>query len=195
MSVASPGGSGSSDPISRVLLIGLMGSGKTVVGRALADRVGWTFQDFDQEIKLRMGLPIPEIFLQHGEERFREVEEQVGRDLLGAAGYVLASGGGWPAFLGRMQSLPLGTLSVWLKVTPEEAVRRIREEGPTRPLLAVADPVGRARSLLEVREPFYAQAQVHLDSVGKTPGELASEIEDIMNQMGHGGSSAPQPPV
>ena len=185
----------SSDPITRVLLIGFMGSGKTLVGQALADRLEWGFRDFDQEIKIRVGLPIPEIFRQHGEGRFREVEEQVGRDLLNGTRCVLASGGGWPAALGRMESLPQGTLSVWLQVTPEEAVRRIRKEGPTRPLLAVSDPVGRARDLLASREPYYAEAQVGLDSVGKTPEELAEEIEAIMNEMGQGVSPAPPAPA
>jgi shikimate kinase len=178
-----------------VLLVGFMGSGKTLVGQALADRLGWSFRDFDQEIKVRLGLPIPEIFRQHGEGRFREVEEEVGKDLLRNTRCVLASGGGWPAALGRMEALPPGTFSVWLKVTAEEAIRRIRTEGPTRPLLAVRDPVARARDLLESRDPYYAEAQICLDSMGGTPEGLAEEIERIMNHTGQGVSPTPPPPV
>lgn len=170
--------------VERVLLVGFMGSGKTQVGLSLAERLGWRFRDFDQEIRVRLGLPIPEIFRQHGEARFREVEEQVGKDLLAGKDCVLASGGGWPAALGRMDALPLGTLSVWLLVTPEEAVRRIRKEGPTRPLLSVEDPVGRAKELLSDRERHYRRAHLHLETTGRTPTELAEEIEKNVNNAG-----------
>ena len=106
-------------PIRRVLLVGFMGSGKTQVGQALARRLGWQFRDFDQEVRFRVGLPIPEIFRQHGEARFREMEAAVGAELLKEEDVVLASGGGWPAGPTRMEALPPGTLSVWLKVTAE----------------------------------------------------------------------------
>jgi shikimate kinase/3-dehydroquinate synthase len=171
-------------PIRRVLLVGFMGSGKTEVGQALARRLGWPFRDFDQEVRFRVGLPIPEIFRQHGEARFREMEAAVGAELLREEKVVLASGGGWPAGPERMEALPPGTLSVWLKVTAEEAVRRVREEGPTRPLLAVPDPVSRARELLGEREPFYRKASLALDSLSGPPDLLAGQVEDFMNTKG-----------
>jgi shikimate kinase len=177
-----------------VLLIGFMGSGKTRVGHVLAERLGWRFRDFDQEINARMGLPIPEIFRQHGEGRFREVEEQVGKELLEETGCVLATGGGWPAALGRMDTLPKGTLTVWLQVTPEEAVRRARREGPTRPLLGGNDPVRQARELLEVRQRHYAKATVCLDTMVKVPEELAEEIEGIIHELG-GVEASPSNPA
>ncbi len=167
-----------------MLLVGFMGSGKTLVGQALAERLGWAFRDFDQEIRSRMGLPIPQIFRQHGEESFREMEGRVGTELLQVENAVLASGGGWPSGLGRMEELPAGTFSVWLRVSPEEAVRRVRQEGPTRPLLAVPDPLGKARELLAEREPWYSKADVALDSGGGGPEELAGQIEDLMNRRG-----------
>jgi shikimate kinase len=173
-----------SGTIARVLLVGFMGSGKTLVGQALSRRLGWAFRDFDQEVRFRVGLPIPEIFRQHGEAHFREMERVVGGELLQEERVVLATGGGWPADIGRMDALPPGTLTVWLKVTPEEAIRRAREEGPTRPLLAVPDPVGRARELLRDRERFYQKADLALDSQGGTPEELAREIETIMISTG-----------
>lgn len=80
--------------IRRLLLVGFMGSGKTLVGQALARRLGWGFRDFDQEVKIRSGLPIPEIFRQHGEGHFREMEAQVGQEVLLDESVVLASGGG-----------------------------------------------------------------------------------------------------
>ena len=171
-------------PIHRVLLVGFMGSGKTLVGQALARRLGWVFRDFDQEVRFRVGLPIPEIFRQHGEGHFRLMEEEVGGGLLHEDEVVLASGGGWPAGEGRMETLPPGTLSIWLQVTPEEAVRRAMEEGPTRPLLAVPDPVARARELLEERKKWYAKADESLDTLGREPEDLARQIEDLMNKTG-----------
>ena len=171
-------------PVRRVLLVGFMGSGKTQVGQLLAQRVGWSFRDFDQEIRARVGLPIPDIFRQHGEGFFREVEERIGAELLLERDVVLASGGGWPAALGRMEELEVGTLSVWLQVTPEEAVRRILKDGPTRPLLAVPDPVAKATELLKERELFYSKAHLALDSSEIRPDEMVDRIAKFMNERG-----------
>ena len=175
-----------SGPIQRVLLVGFMGSGKTLVGRALATRLGWSFRDFDQEVRFRTGLPIPEIFRQHGEAGFRKMEGEVGVELLLEERVVLASGGGWPMGEGRMDGLPPGTLTVWLKVTPEEAVRRAREEGPTRPLLAVPDPLERARQMLGEREESYQKADLSLDPGDSSPEEIARQIEEMMKSTGRG---------
>ncbi len=175
---------GSSVPFERILLVGFMGSGKTRVGQALARALSWSFRDFDQEIGARVGLPIPEIFRQHGEGFFREMEERIGAELLLEREVVLASGGGWPAAVGRMEGLGPRTFSVWLQVTAEEAVRRVGEEGPTRPLLAVADPVSRARALLKEREPYYGRAHAAIDATDTGPEELAGRIKNLMNEMG-----------
>ena len=175
-----------SDIIRRILLVGFMGSGKTQVGQALARRLGWEFRDFDQEVKTRVGLPIPEIFRQHGEAHFRHMEGEVACRLLREDGVVLASGGGWAAQGRRMADLPSGTLSVWLKVSPEEAVRRVRRDGPTRPLLAVADPLGRARELLAEREEHYRKADLAMDSEASDSDTLARRIEQSMKDSGRG---------
>jgi shikimate kinase len=174
--------------VDRVLLVGFMGSGKTLVGQMLAQRLGWSFRDFDQEVRARVGLPIPDIFRQHGEGFFRQVEERIGSELLLEREVVLASGGGWPAALGRMEELEPGTLSIWLQVTPEEAVRRILQEGPTRPLLAVPDPVAKARELLREREPFYAKARLRLDSSDAGPEGMVERIAHFMNEKGWDGT-------
>jgi shikimate kinase len=83
-----------------------------------------------------------------------------------------------------MESLPPGTCSVWLKVTPEEAVRRVGDEGPTRPLLAVEDPLDRARRILAQREVYYEKADLILDSLEGDPGDLARRIEEMMAESG-----------
>lgn len=173
-----------SSVIRRILLVGFMGSGKTLVGQALSRRLGWEFRDFDQEIRTRVGLPIPEIFRQHGEAWFREMEVELGSRLLREEGVVLASGGGWASREGWLEELPSGTLSVWLKVSAEEAVRRVREEGPTRPLLAVPDPLAEARKLLAAREMRYREADLAVESEGAGPEILARQIEKLMHDSG-----------
>jgi shikimate kinase len=169
-------------PIKRVVLVGFMASGKSCVGKLLAGRLGWGFRDFDEEIIHRVGLPIPEIFRQHGEAWFRELEGRVGEELMRTEGVVLASGGGWPAIPGRMEKVDSSTLTVWLSVTPEEAVRRALKEGSTRPLLAVNDPLEAARTLLEHRIAFYEKAHLAIDSGQMEPEELAREIEGYVNE-------------
>ncbi|MDX1568450.1 MAG: shikimate kinase, partial [Longimicrobiales bacterium] len=100
----------------RIVLVGFMASGKTSVGRELARLLGWDFVDFDEEIEAEAGAPIPEIFSEQGEPAFRELEERVGRRLLELEGAVLATGGGWGAVEGRLEDLPGGTFSVWLRI-------------------------------------------------------------------------------
>lgn len=168
-------------PFRRVLLVGFMGSGKSTVGRALALRLGWDFLDFDAVIEEEAGRSVSRIFRELGEERFRALESRVGRELLARERAVLATGGGWPAAPGRMEGLDPVTLSVWLRVSPEEAVRRARSQGDTRPLLQTEAPVERARTLLEARIPFYGRARLALDSEAAGPEAL---VRRIAREMG-----------
>lgn len=160
----------------RVLLVGFMGSGKTTVGRKLARILGWEFVDFDDVVEARSGHTISEIFRRDGEQRFRELEAVVASELLRRRRVVLASGGGWPATRGRMEALDEDTLSVWLRVSPEEAVRRVRAEGPGRPLLDGERPLERAAELLERRREHYALARLALDTEAQEPDELARRV-------------------
>lgn len=167
---------GGSAHFDRVLLVGFMGSGKTAVGQALALRLGWRFIDFDREIESECGADVTSIFRDRGESYFREVESEVGTRCLEVMDAVLASGGGWPTHPGHMEGLPPRTFSVWLQVTAAEAVRRIRLDGPTRPLLEVADPVGRAEELMQDRKKWYAQASMALSTDDREPAVLVGEI-------------------
>ena len=160
----------------RVVLIGLMGSGKTTVGRALAKQLGWRFVDLDDEVEAAAGRSIERIFAELGEPAFREMEARAGEAALAAERTVLAPGGGWSLAPGRLDGLPAETLSVWLKVSAETAVRRATAHGRVRPLLAGADPLGRARALLAERAPVYGRARLHLDAEGSTPAALAHVI-------------------
>ena len=163
--------------VERILLVGFMASGKSAVGRVLAESLGWRFLDFDQEVERRAGRTIPDLFHQEGEGAFRRLEAAVARELLGRRKAVLAAGGGWPCKEGRMEGLDPATASVWLKVDAAEAVERAARDGDTRPLLRGADPRVRAIELLEARKGFYARAGLHVDTRDRSPSDIAREIQ------------------
>jgi len=163
--------------IVRVVLLGFMAAGKTAVGRALAGRLGWAHVDLDARIEASAGRRIAEIFASDGEARFREMETGATRDVATMRGVVLSPGGGWITRPENLEALGPGTLSVWLRVSPEEAVRRAAGAPGERPLLAGPDPLAAARRLLEAREPLYARATLHVSTEGRTPDDVASIIE------------------
>jgi shikimate kinase len=170
-----------------VVLLGFMGAGKTVVGALLAERLGWTHVDLDREIERREGRRIAEIFAADGEARFRQLEAEATARVGRSAGIVLSPGGGWitrPELLGLLGA---GTLSVWLKVGAEEAVRRAAAAPGERPLLAGADPLAAARRLLAEREPLYARADLVVETEGRSPVEVAEEIEREVRRRGIAG--------
>lgn len=162
-----------------------MAAGKTTVGREVARRLGWDFVDLDQEIERRTGTAVAELFRHPGEAGFRELEAEAARSVLEGTEVVLAPGGGWAARPGRLDELPEGTLSVWLRVDPEVAVSRARAEGDIRPLLSVSDPEETARALLADREPLYARARLHLDATGTSPDALAAAIVEAVGRPLH----------
>ena len=160
----------------RVVLVGFMGSGKSTVGRLLAHRLEWTFVDLDDEVEARADCSVDELFRVAGEAEFRRVEGEAGAAALARPRTVLAPGGGWSLAPGRLEGLPAGSLTVWLEVTPEVAVRRATGHGRVRPLLAGSDPVERARELLRQREEVYRRARLHLEAGAATPAALVNAI-------------------
>ena len=147
-----------------IVLVGMMGSGKSSVGRRLATRLGLPFVDADTEIETAAGMTIPEIFAQRGETEFRNGERRViSRILTTRAPLVLATGGG--AFMNaetRARIADLG-ISIWLKAEPEVLMRRVRKRS-NRPLLQTADPEETLRRMLGEREPVYALSDLTLVS-------------------------------
>jgi shikimate kinase len=160
----------------RVLLLGFMGAGKSTVGPLLADALGWSFLDGDAELVRRSGVSVAEWFRRQGEAEFRREEARLTAELCLCDRLVLAPGGGWAACEGALTSLPPATATVWLRVSPEEAVRRVGAAGEARPLLAGPDPLAAARALLSHRTPAYARADFTIDVDGRTPAELTTEI-------------------
>jgi shikimate kinase len=162
--------------IARVVLVGMMGAGKTEVGAALAARLGWQHLDLDREIAREAGRSVAEIFAGEGEAGFRAREARCTRGLATRREVVLSPGGGWAVQPGLLEALGEGTLSVWLQVSPEEALRRVAPAAGERPLLAGPDPLGTLRRLLAERAPHYARATLHLSTDGRSPGAVAEDI-------------------
>lgn len=164
-----------------IVLVGMMGSGKSAVGRRLATRLGLPFVDADTEIETAAGMSIPEIFAQRGETEFRDGERRViGRILTTRAPLVLATGGG--AYMNaetRERIAKLG-ISVWLKAEPEVLMRRVRKRS-NRPLLQTADPHATLRRMLTEREPVYALADLTLIS---RDDPLDVVVEDVVAALG-----------
>lgn len=163
-------------PVSRIVLVGLPGAGKTTVGRLLAERLGWGFVDPDREVERGEGLDIAAIFRTRGEAAFRRVEaEQVGR-ALGRERVVVAPGSGWLAQPGARAAVPPETVLVWLRVTPAEAARRLGWDGTPRPLLAPGDMATRLARLDGERRTAYEGADVVVETNDMTPEGVADVI-------------------
>ncbi len=167
-----------------IVLVGMMGSGKSSVGRRLAGRLGLPFVDADTEIETAAHMTIPEIFAQRGEAEFREGERRViSRVLTTRAPLVLATGGG--AFMNaetRERVKELG-IAVWLKAEPDVLMRRVRKRS-NRPLLQTADPEATLRRMLTEREPVYALADITILSSDEphevVVGETIAALDDYL---------------
>lgn len=168
--------------LGRILLVGFMGSGKSSVGRALGRALDWRFVDFDDAVSAEEGRSVPEIFRASGEDHFRRAEARVGQRLLGEDRVVLASGGGWAAAPGRLDALPPGTATFWLRISSDEAVRRVGGGAGLRPLLAAPGAEERATRLLEEREPFYRLANWAVDTDGRSVEDVTAEVLGILRR-------------
>lgn len=146
-----------------LVLVGLMGAGKSTVGRRLAQKLGLPFRDADHEIETAAGMTIADIFAIHGEAHFRDGECRVIARLLHEGPMVLATGGG--AFINEETRLRIAQhgISVWLRADLDILMRRVRKRA-TRPLLQTADPEETMRQLIAVRHPIYAMADLTVDS-------------------------------
>ena len=162
-----------------IVLVGLMGAGKTSVGRRLAARVGVPFRDADEEIEKAAGCSIEDIFARFGEPAFRDGERKVIARLLGEGAQVLATGGG--AFMDsetRDRVSRFG-ISVWLKADADELFRRVSRHSH-RPLLKTANPKETLERLINQRYPIYAEADILVETRNESPDIT---VENVLRSL------------
>ncbi len=158
-----------------IVLVGLMGAGKTSIGRRMAARLGLPFRDADAEIELAAGCSVPEVFRRYGEKDFRDGERRVIRRLLAGDPLVLATGGG--AFMdpATRETIRAEGVSVWLRARLPTLVRRVAGRG-NRPLLADGNAHDTLARLMEVRHPIYAESDIVVDCGDESPDHTTTRV-------------------
>jgi shikimate kinase len=162
-----------------IVMVGLMGAGKTAIGKRLAARLDLPFVDTDREIEAAAGCTIADIFQRYGEPAFRDGERRVIARLLAGPRCVLATGGG--AFMDAQTraAVKAAGVSVWLDADLDTLVRRTARR-TNRPLLNAGDPRAILAELMEVRHPVYAEADIHVRSYEAPPEETTSRVHDAV---------------
>jgi shikimate kinase len=156
-------------------LIGFMGTGKTTVGRQVAEQLGFEFLDTDELIQSRTGRTIADIFAKEGEPTFRALEKQMVQELSTREKTVISTGGGLPTNAENLSALKSFALVVCLWASPDKIWERVRNQSH-RPLLHDADPQKKIRELLAAREPFYKQADVLINTDLRSVREATQQI-------------------
>ncbi len=156
-------------------LVGFMGTGKTSVGRLIAELLHFEFLDTDDLIQTRTGRTINDIFAKDGEPAFRALERQVVGELAERKKTVIATGGGLPTNLENLKALKAHALVVCLWASEERIWERVRNQSH-RPLLHDPDPQKKIHELLKIREPFYRQADVLINTDQRSAREVAQQI-------------------
>ena len=164
-----------------LVLIGLMGCGKSAIGRRLASRLSLPFVDADEEIEKVAGMSISDIFAEYGETHFRDREAKVIARLLGDGPQVLATGGGAFMNADTRCAITRQGVSVWLKAELPLLMKRVMKR-PGRPLLQADDPEKVMRGLIEKRYPVYAEADVTVTSRDVQHGQM---VNDVIRALAH----------
>ncbi len=161
-----------------IVLVGFMGSGKSVVGRRLAKEFSFEFIDTDQWIEEKSGKTISEIFSEEGgERRFRELESEVIFEVAQRERSVISTGGGAVISPSNRTTLCEKGILVWLKARPDLILKRAQKRPGERPLLRGSDPLGEIKRLLEEREPYYRSATFSIDTSDRTVFQVVSQIK------------------
>jgi shikimate kinase len=166
-----------------IVLVGLPGSGKSTVGKLVADALSTFVIDIDALLVREMGMPVIQIFGMVGEPRFREMEREAVKAAQSRDPCVIVPGGGWAAQPGQLEAAKQASLVIYLKCQAATAMKR-REKGDAHPLLAGGDPGQKMRALLEEREPFYRLAEHVVDAERASPEGVAAEVMNLARQYG-----------
>lgn len=175
-----------------VVLVGMMGSGKSAIGRLLAARLAMPYFDSDHEIAAAADMSIPEIFEQFGEAYFRRGEQRVIRRLLDSGPAAISLGGG--AFLDPQTRELVGrqAVSVWLTADLDLLLMRITRRPGTRPLLQTADPRAKLAELLEARSPIYAKSDLAVASSRHSKKQTCNDVLRALHKFLRAESRTPQ---
>lgn len=162
----------------KIFLVGPMGSGKSTVARAVADRLGWPWLDLDSEVQARAGRAIPEIFAEEGERGFRDREERALEEVAARpTALVVATGGGVVLRqINRERMREVGRM-VYLRADVDTLLERTQGDG-NRPLLQVADPRAKLLALQAERDPLYREADRTEDTAGLSPEAIADRLAE-----------------
>jgi len=178
-------------PPGNIFLVGLMGAGKTSVGKILAKRLNKTFYDCDQEIERGTGVKIPLIFEIEGESGFRDRENKVLSELVQRKNIVLATGGGAVLSEHNRRLLAEHGTVVYLRATVNDLWQRTRHD-KNRPLLQTDDPLAKLEELFVQRDPLYREiADVIIDTGSQSLGNLAHRLEQKLAQLRTGSRNTP----
>jgi shikimate kinase len=165
-----------------LVLIGFMGTGKSSVGAKLAQRLKTDFVDIDREIELVSGMSIAEIFKRHGEVRFRSEESLMVKKLGKREDIVIATGGGAVLLSENLAALKENSILIGLDARPEDIYARVNRKKGTRPLLKKDISIQEIETLLQERTPYYACADIRIDTSGKKLDQITNEIlQEIKN--------------
>jgi shikimate kinase len=173
-----------------IYLIGMMGAGKSSVGRPLAEALGYHFIDADQVIETAAGRSIAAVFEADGEAGFRQLETQVLSSIASWHSLVVATGGGVVTRPGNWGQLRQGVV-VWLDASEQLLLERLAADPTPRPLMQSADPAARLRELLQQRRPLYAEADLQVLQDGRSPQAVAEQLLAALPEVL---KEPPQPP-
>lgn len=166
-----------------IVLVGFMGTGKSAVGRLLAQRLGRPFLDLDKSIEKETGQTVPQIFQREGEAGFRRLEKQAVRRAAALNGHVVATGGGVMMDEENVQTLKSSGILICLTASPDVILKRTGATAASRPMLTGGNPRERIEELLRLRAPYYAQADVTMDTTDRSVSEV---VEEILKRVEHG---------
>lgn len=164
-----------------VVLVGMMGSGKSHVGCMLGERLGVSFYDADKIIEDEQGKTVADVFSQNGEAAFRALEGDLIARLLEDDASVISTGGGAVITPSVLEAIKNKSVSVWLQTSVDKIIPRVIND-KNRPLLQCGDPKSKLNALMEVREPLYAQADIHVTNEDISVEETVCKIVQALHK-------------